>query len=113
MQLKLTFPPPLLLAIAVHGWVQALTAYGEAGKSLRRQCQRVGNHFTGSRYVGREHLLPVPNPKLVSRLVALEAERPGLENVVAYARCSEESLRRGTHCDAQCNRMGRVKPSTP
>ncbi len=64
---------------------KSLEAYGTDAMRTRKQCQRVGNHFTGSAYVGREHLLPVPNPDLVKQLTALEAKRPNPEDVVAYA----------------------------
>lgn len=74
----------------------ALSKYGAQAQTSRRQCQRVGNHFIGARYVAREHLLPVPSPELVRELSALEAGRPDPANVAAYAnwKSAVEGIRR-------------------
>lgn len=64
---------------------EALRAYGGRAEPVRRQCRRVGNHFGGARYVGRDHLLPVRDPDSVRRLAELEAVRPAPEDAVVYA----------------------------
>ena len=50
----------------------------------RKGCARLGNHITGKRYHGREHLLPVKDTKLVHRLVELEINEPSKSDVTAY-----------------------------
>ncbi len=67
---------------------RTLAALGAA--ALRRSCARIGNHFVGANYVGREHLIPVKDETLVKRLVEIEARRPGPSDVQAYARWKED-----------------------
>jgi hypothetical protein len=62
-----------------------LERYGLEGQSARNQCQRVGDNFIISRYLGREHLLPGATPELVRQLATIDAARPNRGNVTAYA----------------------------
>ncbi len=55
-----------------------------AAQQIRKRCFRIGNHFVASQYEGREHLLPVKDVALVQQLTRLEAQRPSVEDVIAY-----------------------------
>ncbi len=52
--------------------------------NIRKQIFRIGNHFVGSKYSDREHLIPVKDHSLVKQLAELESLRPDPVNVLEY-----------------------------
>ncbi|MGH7963961.1 MAG: AAA domain-containing protein, partial [Candidatus Binatia bacterium] len=74
-----------LALVAVDKALEKLAAHSSTAAKVRQRCVRIGNHFVASNYTGREHLLPVKDNTLIRRLAALEAQRPAIENVQAYA----------------------------
>jgi DNA replication ATP-dependent helicase Dna2 len=74
---------------------KAVEQLGQSGATVRRKCLRVGFHFVASQYVGREHLLPIQDPRLIQLMAALEAQQPDPGDVGAYASWKErvEQLR--------------------
>lgn len=76
--------------VAVDKAMEQLCQSSAAAKAVRKRCFRVGSHFIASQYKGREHLLPVQDPKLISQLAVLEAQRPDPAKVQEYARWKEE-----------------------
>lgn len=91
----------LLLSTTNHAVDQATVAVDKAleqakRESLRQTVKRVGTRFVASHYAGREHLLPVIDRDLISRLAKAEADRPSPEDITAYSAWAErvEDLRR-------------------
>lgn len=74
-----------LALLAVDTSLEQLAASTPDAAAARQRCRRIGNHFTASSYVGREHLLPARDTRLLQHLTSLEARRPEKEHVQAYA----------------------------
>jgi DNA replication ATP-dependent helicase Dna2 len=93
----------LLLSTTNTATDQALVSVDKALESIsvgslpaqvkRLRCTRIGNHFVASQYVGRNHLLPTPDGKLLARLVELESQRPAKSALLAYADWMEQDDR--------------------
>jgi DNA replication ATP-dependent helicase Dna2 len=91
----------LLLSTTNHAVDQATLAVDKAleqvGREVLRQAvKRVGSRFIAGHYAGREHLLPVLDRELISRLAKAEAERPPSTDIAVYSAWAErvEDLRR-------------------
>jgi DNA replication ATP-dependent helicase Dna2 len=91
----------LLLSTTNHAVDQATVAVDKAlelakRERLRSAVKRVGTRFIASLYAGREHLLPVLDRDLISRLAKAEGERPPSSDIEAYSAWAEkvERLRR-------------------
>lgn len=65
-------------------------------KDLRNLIFRLGNHFIGSNYDGREHLIPVRDQSIIEALRKAEWERPDPSEVHVYSEWKQrvESIRR-------------------
>ena len=70
--------------VSVDEKLEMLANSENAAIHIRKYIFRIGSHFVGSKYVGREHLIPVPDHSLVKQLAELEARRPDPENVTDY-----------------------------
>lgn len=71
----------LLLSTTNHAVDQATVAVDKAleqskRESLRKVIKRLGSRFVATHYVGREHLLPIHDKKLIKQLATLQALRP-------------------------------------
>lgn len=80
----------LLLSTTNHAVDQALVSVDKAleqsGRAaLRRVVKRVGTRFAAGHYLGREHLLPVVDRDLISKLANVESERPPSSDIEAYS----------------------------
>lgn len=85
----------LLLSTTNHAVDQATVAVDKAleqsnRQTLRGAIKRLGTRFIASHYVGREHLIPVVDRELISRLAKAEAERPPTTDIEAYNAWSEK-----------------------
>lgn len=71
----------LLLSTTNHAVDQATVAVDKAleqskREALRKVIKRLGSRFVASHYLGREHLLPAHDKKMIKQLAALQAQRP-------------------------------------
>lgn len=91
----------LMLSTTNHAVDQATVAVDKAleqakREGLRQTVKRVGTRFVASYYADREHLLPVLDRDLISRLAKAEADRPPSTDIAVYSAWAErvEGLRR-------------------
>lgn len=95
----------LLLSTTNHAIDEATVAVDKALERVRRYglrntVKRIGTRFIASNYANREHLLPVLDHDLISRLARLEGQRPASSDIAAYSSWVElvEALRTEIRC---------------
>ncbi len=71
--------------VSVDKALEQLEIHCTAATRARGACFRLGNHFVASEYKGREHLIPVPDIRLVKEKQQLEAEKPPATETRKYA----------------------------
>lgn len=85
----------LLLSTTNHAVDQATVAVDKAleqskREALRKTIKRLGSRFVASHYVGREHLLPVHDKRLIKQLADLQAQRPSDTELAALSLWKEQ-----------------------
>lgn len=85
----------LLLSTTNHAVDQATVAVDKAleqskREALRKVIKRLGSRFVASHYVGREHLLPTHDKKLIKQLAALQTLRPADTELSALSLWKEQ-----------------------
>ncbi len=71
--------------VSVDNALRLTNGLPNADRIRLEACKRIGSHFVAGNYSDRKHLLPRQDTELLEQLVRLEAEKPPVENVAAYA----------------------------